>query len=82
MTDVLIYSIFFGTPLVAIIIFGICLYCFISAKKANKANPGTFSNETIKKRKLALIITSIVAGAIVFMTISIMIEITLAIAYM
>ena len=51
---------FFGIPIILIILFCICLGRYISAKKQNKLSPDTFSDTEIKKRKNMLIVLSVI----------------------
>ena len=82
MLDILIYGAFFGIPIAVIILFVICLRAYLSAKRIYKTSPDPFSEGVLKKRKIALIITSIVASVIVLNTVGITVLVYFAIAYM
>ena len=83
MSDYLLYSILFlAIPAIVIVLFGVSLYRYISAKKRNKNAPGTFPPEEIKKRKIFLIITSVILGVFVVVVIGFMALLFLAIAFM
>ena len=79
----LVYGIlFFAIPGILIILFGISLYRYISAKKHNKQIPGTFSPEEIKKRKIFLIVISVIAGLLTTVVIGFMVLLFIAVANM
>ena len=64
--NTLLYSIsFFTIPMIIIVLFGICLYRYVSAKKQNQDTPGTFPPEEILGRKILLILISVVLGILV-----------------
>ncbi|MBQ4036491.1 MAG: hypothetical protein IJC84_00015 [Clostridia bacterium] len=77
----------FGFFLILIItliplLWGLCLYRFVSAKKKNKKAPGTFSDDDIKSRKISMIILSVILGFFVLIVIGLIILLNLAVAYM
>lgn len=69
----LFYDILLGVMIVALIAIPILALAFfisslkryLSAKKANKEAPGTFSDEVMRERKSSLIITSVLFGVFV-----------------
>lgn len=83
MFGIFIYDVlFFAVPAIWLILFGISLYRYISAKKQNKQMPGTFSPAEIKKRKVFLIVMSVVAGMILAMVIGLIAMLFMAVAFM
>ena len=74
--DILIYAIFFGVPIGAVAFFVSSLIKFLDAKK-NNAQP-----EELKKRKLLLILSCVIAGGLVLSVVGIIALVMLAIAYM
>ena len=83
MFGILLYDIlFFGIPIILIILFGISLYRYLSAKKQNKEMPGSFSDSEIKKRKVMLIILSAIAGVLSVIVIGFIGLLFMAVAYM
>ena len=77
----------FGFFLILIItliplLWGLCLYRFVSAKKKNKKAPGTFSDDEIKFRKISMIILSVILGFFVLIVLGLIILLNLAVAYM
>ena len=78
----LIELLFFGSPIIAFILFGVSLYRYLSATKQNKTAPATFSYEEIQQRKKMLIVTAVIT-AVFAMIIAGFVALTfLAIAYM
>lgn len=73
---------FFMIPSVLLVLFGISLSSFVSAKKQNKYAPGTFSDAEIKKRKIILIVLSVVTGVVVSIVIGCVVLMFVAVAYM
>ena len=73
---------FFGIPVILIVLFGISVYRYVSAVKQNKQAPGTFSPEEIKKRRIALIIFSVVAGVLAAVVIGFVWLLFMAVAFM
>ncbi len=83
MFGILSYDIlFFAIPAILIILFGISLYRYVSAKKKNKKVPGTFSDEEMKKRKIVFIIFSIVSGVLAVVVIGFSVLLYMAVAFM
>ena len=80
--DYVLYVLFFGIPLLMLGFFGISLFRFVSAKRANKKAPGTFCADEIKKRKLIFIVSAVTAGVFAAFVIGIIVLLCMAIAYM
>lgn len=83
MFRILMYDImFFAIPAFVIALFGSSLYRYVSAKKQNKATPGTFSDGEIKKRKIMLIVLSVIAGVLAVVVIGFVALLFMAVAFM
>lgn len=83
MFGIIIYDIlFFGVPLLLLVLFGVSLYRYITAKRRNEAEPGTFSEEEMKSRKTALLVTAVLAGIIALAVVGFVALLFMAIAYM
>ena len=83
MFGVMLYDIlFFGIPVILLVLFGVSVYRYDSAKKRNQAVPGTFSEEEIKKRKTMLIVLSVIAGVLAAVVIGFVVLLYMAIAFM
>ena len=73
---------FFACPIVLIALFLISADRYVSAKKQNKAAPGTFSDAEIKKRKITLIVLAVIAGVLAAIVIGFIALMFTAVAYM
>lgn len=83
MFGILLYDIFFlAIPIILIALFGVSLYRYISAKKQNKVVPGTFSDAEIKKRKIMLIVLSVIAGVLAVIVVGFIALMFMAVAFM
>ncbi len=80
MLEILLYNVV--NPITIIALFAISLYRYVSAKKQNKVVPGTFSDAEIKKRKIMLIVMSVIAGVLVAIVIGIIVLMSMSIAHM
>lgn len=74
--------IFFGIPLGLVVFFGNCLYRYVSAKRKNMEEPGTFPEEEMKKRKTMVIVSAVTAGVVVAVVVGFLAMLVMAIAYM
>ncbi len=83
MLESIIYNVlFFSIPAILIVLFGVSLYRYFSAKKQNKATPGTYSLEEMAKRKLMLIISSVMAGILAVVVLGFIGFMFMAVAFM
>lgn len=83
MSGILLYDIlFFAIPIILIALFGISVYRYVSAKKQNKAAPGTFSDDEIKKRKIMLIVLSVITAVLAAIVIGFIVLLFMAVAFM
>ena len=73
---------FFAIPVGVVVSLGISAYRYFSAKKQNKAAPGTFAPEEIIKRKTLFIVLAVVAGILAMVVIGFIVLLFLAVAYM
>lgn len=73
---------YFAIPAAAIIFFvgSLCLY--LSAKKQNKRQPGSVSSQTLKSRKIMLIVSSVIAGVLAAIVIAFIALMFMAVAFM
>lgn len=69
--------IFYGTGILALVFFLICLARFLSARRAEKREPGSVPERDLKARKIWLILASVIFGVIALFIVSIMILISL-----
>lgn len=82
MVGILYVLFFYSVPIGLIVLFFVSLFRYISAKKQNNASPSTFADVEIQKRKIILIVISVVTGVITAIVIGFMILMFMAIAYM
>ncbi len=83
MFDILLYGIiFFAIPIILITLFFVSLCRYISAKSKNKAAPGSFSDVEIKKRRITLIVLSVIAGILIVVVVGYIGLILMSIAFM
>lgn len=61
----LMVFLFFAVPVAAIVFFVISLYLFLSARKKKIENPDGISDQILKKRKVMMIVSLIIAGVLV-----------------
>lgn len=83
MLESLIYGvIFFVIPAIVLGVFAITLYRYLSARKKNEASPGSFSDYEIRKRKIIMIVASVITGVFAVMAIGLCALMYVAVAYM
>lgn len=72
----------YGLPVVVVVFYVVCLVRFMSAKRKNRLVPDTFSADEMKKRKIMLIVASVLAGALVLFVLGLIALMFMAVAYM
>lgn len=78
-----IYDIlFFAIPAIILVLLGVSIYRYVSAKNKNKQAPGTFSPTEMKNRKMWLIIASVIVGVLAAVVIGFMALMFMAVAFM
>ncbi|MBE6677212.1 MAG: hypothetical protein E7597_00245 [Ruminococcaceae bacterium] len=83
MFGILLFDVLFlAIPIALIVLLGVSLYHYLYAKKQNKTEPGTFSDGEIKKRKITLIILSVIAGVFAAIVIGFIALMFMAVAFM
>ena len=78
----LLEFLYVAIPVAAIIFFVVSLCMYLSAKKQNKRQPGSVSSQTIKNRKILLIVSSVIAGVLVTILIAFIALLFMAVAFM
>ena len=73
---------YFAIPVVAILFFIVSLCLFLSAKKQNKLQPGSVSDQALRKRKIMLIVSSVIAGVLAAIVIAFIALLYMAVAFM
>ncbi len=83
MVGIILYNVlFFAIPLLFIVLFGISLFRYLSAKRQNKVTPGKFSDKEIKTRGIVLIVLSVILGIFVAVVLGFIGLMYMAVAYM
>ena len=82
MVGILFGIIFFVIPLVMLVYVGISIYRYVSAKRKNREEPGSFTEEEMKKRRTVLIVSAVVTGVLVAVVVGFLAMLVMAIAYM
>lgn len=73
---------YFAIPVAAILFFIVSLCLFLSARKHNKQQPGSVSAQTLRKRKIMLIVSSVIAGVLAAIVIAFIALLYMAVAFM
>ena len=73
---------FFGVPVALLVLFGVCIYRYVHAKKENEKYPGLHTPEELRKRKGMMIITGCAAVAPVVVAVGFLVLLFMAVAYM
>lgn len=73
---------YFAIPAAAIIFFVVSLCLYLAAKKQNKRQPGSVSLQTLKSRKIMLIVSSVIAGVLAAIVIAFIALMFMAVAFM
>ena len=77
-----IQFLYFAIPIAAILFFIVSLCLFLSARKQNKQQPGSVSAQTLRKRKIMLIVSSMIAGVLAAIVIAFIALLYMAVAFM
>lgn len=77
-----IYALYFGLPAVSVIWFAVSLYRFSIAKHRMKHGKQQYSDAEMKRRKIHLIISSVLFGVIALIVVSFIVLLMMAVAFM
>lgn len=69
-------------PIIVTILFGISIFNYCYAKNKNKKTPGTYSEQELSRRRISLIVFSVIFGILALFIISAIILLGMAVAYM
>ena len=78
----LMQFLFYGIPVLAVVLFVVCLVRYRMAKKKNSQEPGTYSEKEMKQRKLLVAVLGVIAGTFVMIILSFIAMLFLAVAFM
>ena len=83
MFGIILYDVlFFAIPALLLVLFAVSLYRYVSAKKRNKAAPGTYAPGEVKKRGIMLIVSAVAAGVLAVVVLGFIALLSLAVAFM
>lgn len=82
MTAIIFSILFIALPLAALLFWIISLEEYLSAKRKNKRQPGSVSDEVMKRRKTLLVVSSVIAGTLLVCVIGLVALFYMAIAFM
>ena len=79
---IMLAGVFFGIPVAIIILFVVKLSKFLKKSRQNKINPGAFSEDIIKKDKIAVIIFGVLSSGAIFYIVNLVNILNRPIAFM
>ncbi len=82
MTAVLSALLYFLIPLAALVFFVVSLILYCMARAQNKRFPGSVRPDTLKTRLTLLIVSSVILGVLVLVTVGLIALLFMALAYM
>ena len=83
MFGILLYDVlFFAIPAIFLVLWGVSIYRYRAAKIQNREAPGSIPPESLKRRKLAVILLSVIFGVFVLVVLGFMGLLFMAVAYM
>lgn len=80
--EYLIYALFWGVPIYSVLWFAVALYRFCIAKHRIRHGRQQYSDAEMKRRKMQLIISSVLFGIVALIALALMGLLMLAIAFM
>lgn len=80
--EYLIYALYFGLPAFSVIWFAVALYRFSIAKHYMKRGKRQYDAADMKRRKIQLIISSVLLGVIALIVLSFIVLLMMAVAFM
>lgn len=78
----MIFLLFYGLPLAALIFFAVSLILFLSARRQNKREPDSVDPTVLHTRRLMLIVSSVIAGAFAAVIVAFAVLLFTAVAFM
>lgn len=74
--------IYYAIPAAAVLFFFISLFRYLSGRHRNRRQPGSVSEQSMRTRRILLIISSVIAGILVAFVAALIALMMLAVAYM
>ena len=78
LSQFLIYAI----PIIIVILFAVSIYRYVHAKRVNKKNPGTYSDDEMRKRKVFFVVFAGIFGIVALVVIGFTALLYMAVAFM
>ena len=78
----LVYTLFWGLPIFSILWFAVSVYRFSIAKHRMKHGKQQYSDAEMKRRKLQLILSTVLFGVVALIALSLFALLLLAVAFM
>ncbi len=73
---------FYGIPAAAILFFAVSLFLYCHGRHRNKVHPGSVSAETMRMRKIVLIVSAVIAGIFAAVVLGFAALLFMAVAFM
>lgn len=73
---------FYGVPALLVLLWVVCLWRYLRAKKMEKDQPGSVSPSDLDTKRTLMIIMSVVVGALALIALGLFALLSLAVAYM
>lgn len=80
--SIITYVLFFGLPLLALGFWIACMCLYFPAKKREKNEPGSVDSGKLKKYKVMMIVSSVIAGVLLVIVGGFIALIFMAVAFM
>ena len=80
--EYMIYALFWGLPIFSVLWFAVALYRFLIAKHRIKHGRQQYSDADMKRRKVQLIVSSVLFGIVAVIAVSLLGLLLLAVAFM
>ncbi|MBQ8858720.1 MAG: hypothetical protein IJ012_02905 [Clostridia bacterium] len=73
---------FFGIPLLLLVLYAVCIFRYVRAKRANRLVIGAYSDVEVRKRRNAVVVLSVVIGVMLAAVVGFVLLLYMAIAFM
>ncbi|MBQ8397874.1 MAG: hypothetical protein IJX53_06735 [Clostridia bacterium] len=78
----MVYLLYFGLPAAALVFFVVSLVLYCAACRQNKRAPGSVAPDVLRRRRLMLIVSSLIAGVFAAVVIAFTALLFMAVAFM
>ena len=73
---------FYGIPVLSVLFFAVSLFLYCHGRHRNKVQPGSVPAETMRTRKVVLIVSAVIAGIFVTVVLGFAALLLMAVAFM